>query len=59
MFTLLSLVQKVKSHDIECKWRKVDGEGRQEFKIERQTGGKETLEERKEELFECDTEQEA
>lgn len=30
MFTLISLGQKVKSLDIECKWRKVDGEGRQE-----------------------------
>lgn len=30
VFTLISLGQKVISHDIECKWRKVNGEGRQE-----------------------------
>lgn len=29
VFTLISLGQKVKSQDIECKWRKVDGEGGQ------------------------------
>lgn len=30
LFTLISLGQKVQSHDIECKWEKIDGEGRQE-----------------------------